>query len=812
MVNIPAYIKAWFKAKNWQIRPYQRDMVEAFQKGESRLLIAPTGGGKTLSGFLASLIDIHENKYKGLHTLYISPLKALTNDIERNLMRPVMEMGLDVRVESRTGDTSSSRRVSQRKRPPNILLTTPESLMLMLSYHDAKDIFKNLRAVIIDEVHSFAPTKRGDFTSLCLARLRYIVPNYLVFALSATVAEPQKFASWLGPAVGIIEAKNETQPEIIVMKTENPIPFTGYMAKYAIPEIYKAISEAGTSIIFVNTRSQAEKIFQDLWEINENNLPIAIYHGSISRETRQKTEKMMADGKLRSVVATAALELGIDWGQVDLVIQIGAPKGVSRLLQRIGRSNHRLDVPSTALLVPASRFEVLEMQAAIAAIESGRLDGEPFRAGSLDVIVQYIINCVCSEPSSSEAIYQQVLTAEPYKHVSRETFGKLFQFAVDGGYVLRSYERYHRLVINEDGLFVPASRMVVSRHRMNIGTIVEAAKLKVKKLNKRGTGRVIGDVEESFAQTLNPGDTFVIGGQLLSFVTVRDMFLEAMPVSGGVPKVPHYAGGNMPLSTFLSEGVRYLLSHENLWHRLPKQVQFILKLQKKVSLIPSENRILVEVFPRKKLYHFVIYSFEGRLAHQTLGMLVTRRMERLKLRPLSFSVTDYALSVTSTKPVKREDIDYIFSREILLDELEEWITESPMLKRSFRKVATITGLTEQRSGGSKKSMKQVTFSTDLIYEVLLKHEPNHILLEVTRDDAERELLDIDRIADLLDHFQDKMQFVELERPSPISISVIFDVRTERVHGGGAEALLSSLKMEAEATEMMEEITQHADDD
>lgn len=809
MVSIPGYIKTWFEGKSWKIRSYQKQMIEAFQRQKSTLLIAPTGGGKTLSGFLPSLIDIHDNKHKGLHTLYISPLKALTNDIERNLMRPITEMGLNVRVESRTGDTSSARRVSQRKKPPNILLTTPESLMLMLSYHDAREIFKNLKCVVIDEVHSFAPTKRGDFTSLCLARLRYLVPDYIVFALSATVAEPDKFAEWMGGNVEIIEAKNATKPEITVMQTKNPIPFTGYMAKYAIPEIYEAISKAGTSIVFVNTRSQAEKIFQDLWEINKTAMPIAIYHGSVSRENRQKTEKMMADGKLRSVVATAALELGIDWGQVDLVIQIGAPKGVSRLLQRIGRSNHRLDVPSRAMLVPANRFEVLEMQAAIASIESGRLDGEPFRPGSLDVIVQYIINCVCSEPSSSEQLYKQVLTAAPYKNVSREAFGKLFQFAVDGGYVLRSYDRYHRLIINEDGLFIPASRMVISRHRMNIGTIVEAAKLKVKKLNKRGTGRIVGDVEESFAQMLAPGDTFVIGGEMLTFLTVRDMILEAMPAGGNIPKVPHYAGGNMPLSTFLSAGVRYILSHEKLWSRLPKQVQFILKLQKKVSQIPSEDKILVEVFPRKKLYHFVIYSFEGRLAHQTLGMLVTRRMERLKLHPLSFSVTDYALSVTSTKPVKKEDMEYIFRSDILLDELEEWIIESPMLKRSFRKVATITGITEQRSGGTKKSMKQVTFSTDLIYEVLLKYEPNHILLEVTRDDAERELLDIDRIADLLDHFQEKMQFVELERPSPISISVIFDVRTERVYGSGAEELLTSLAREQEAAETMEEIVDNA---
>ncbi len=804
MVSIPAYINAWFKARRWKIRPYQRQMVEAFGRGQSTLLIAPTGSGKTLSGFLASLIDIHKTKHKGFHTIYISPLKALTHDIERNLTKPVEEMKLDVTVESRTGDTSSARRVKQRKKPPNILLTTPESLMLMLSYHDAADMFKNLKCVIIDEIHSFAPTKRGDFTALCLSRLKYLAPELITFALSATIAEPQKFAEWLGHDVGIIQAKDEVKPHITIMETKEPIPYTGFMVKYAVPEIYEAIRKARTSIIFVNTRSQAEFLFQMLWEINEESLPIAIYHGSVSKENRLKAENLMAAGKLRSVVATAALELGIDWGQVDLVIQVGAPKGVSRLLQRIGRSNHRMDEPSRAQIVPANRFEVLESTAAITSIASGRLDGEPFRSGSLDVVVQYIINCVCSEPSKPEDIYQQVISAYPYKNVSREIFDQLFRFAFDGGYTLRSYERYHRLMIDENGLFVPASRMVVSRHRMNIGTIVEAGKLRVKKMFKSGRGRIIGEVEENFAQTLSPGDTFLIAGELLSFVAVRDMILEALPAKGATPKIPHYAGGNMPLSTFLAEGVRHILSNENLWHLLPPQVTKLLNLQKKVSVIPSENKILVEVFPRKKLFHFVIYGFEGRLAHQTLGMLVTRRMERLKLRPLSFAVTDYALSVTSTKPVKREDIEYILSTDILLDELEEWVIESPMLKRSFRKVATITGLTEQRYAGNKKSMKQVTFSTDLIYEVLLKYEPNHILLQITRDDAERELLDIERVAEMLDHFSDKLQFVELPRPSPISISVIFDVRTERVHKTGAEELLATLQAEAQAKEVVEE--------
>ena len=805
-MEIPLYITRWFEQKNWKIRPYQQEMVKSYFARQAALLMAPTGGGKTLSGFLGPLIDIHENRPKGIHTIYISPLKALTHDIERNLLKPVEEMGLKIDIQSRTGDTKQSARARMRRKPPNILLTTPESLMLMLSYTDARDIFKNLRSIIIDEVHSFASTKRGDFTALAMARLRAISPQHRVYALSATVAEPDRFAEWLGGNVKLIHAKTNVKPEVEILKTEASMPYSGFMVAYAVKEIYEQITKARTSIIFVNTRSQAEFMFQMLWEINDAALPIAIYHGSLSRENRQKAERLMSEGKLRSVVATAALELGIDWGQVDLVIQVGAPKGVSRLLQRIGRSNHRMDEPSRALLVPSNRFEVLECVSAIRAISKGQLDGEPFRPGSLDVVIQYIINCACSEPLEPEEIYKQIISSQPYANMKRDIFEKLFRFAVDGGYVLRAYDRYKRLKQNENGQYEIANKMVASRHRQNIGTIVEAARLKVKRLSKNGkTGRIIGEVEESFVSQLAPGDSFSFAGEILEYVRVRDMFVEAKPTAATKPKFPTYAGGNMPLSTFLAEGVKDIFTDEKKWKLLPNEVSQLLKIQEKLSVIPNCDQILVESFPRHKLFFLVIYGFEGRRAHQTLGILATRRLERLKLRPLSFTVTDYGLAITLAKQVREEHMEYIFSPEIILDEYEEWITLSPMVKRSFRKVATITGLTEQRYHGTNKTMHQMSFSTDLIYEVLLKHEPDHILLSIAREDAEQELMDLQRLGDLLYKFKDKMLFKELERPSPISIPVIYDVRTERVHGSGAEELLANLKAEQEAETAMDEI-------
>ncbi|MDM7859021.1 ligase-associated DNA damage response DEXH box helicase [Alteromonas sp. ASW11-36] len=806
--NLPTQFQQWFDSRGWQLREYQQAMLDAFEQRQSTLLIAPTGAGKTLSGLLPSLVDLSANPQSGMHTLYISPLKALTHDIERNLLQPVAEMGLDITIETRTGDTPSHKRQRQRKKPPNIFLTTPESLMLMLSYADAERIFGKLKTIVVDEVHAFAAGKRGDFTALAIAQLRQLSPQLLTFGLSATVAEPDKLARWLGPTeqpVAIQQVKSHVLPNVRILDSKNRIPFGGFMAKYAVPEIYAAIQTVKTALVFVNTRAQAELLFQFLWEANDKALPIAIYHGSLSKEQRRKTESLMAAGKIRAVVSTSALELGIDWGDIQLVIQVGAPKGVSRLLQRIGRSNHRMDEPSEALLVPANRFEALECDSAIKAIAEQQLDGEPFYSGALDVIPQFIVNCLCSQASRPETIYKMVRTAPPYADLEEELFKALWQFTEDGGYALQAYERYRRLELGEDGLYRPASKRIIQRHRQNVGTIVEAGRLKVKRLRRAHQGKVIGEVEEYFAQQLVKGDTFLFAGEMLQFECIRDMFLEARPSKAGEPKIPSYVGGQMPLSTFLAEGVKRLLDNPQDWPRLPTDVQEWLSLQAQFSHIPSRDTILIEQFPHRQTQFTLFYTFDGRKAHQTLGMLLTRRMEKLKLKPLSFSITDYGLSICSVEPVTAAHIDQLFSPDILGDELENWMLESPMLKRSFRRVAMVSGLIEQQYHGQRKSMRQVTFSTDLIYDTLREYDPDHILLKVTREDAERELLDLSRLGDLLIRYVGRTQFVALEKVSPMAIPIVLDVRSEAVKGAGREALLEQASLYAEAEQMMDDV-------
>jgi ATP-dependent Lhr-like helicase len=813
---VPAIFKKWFNDKDWKIRSYQTQMVRAFANQQSSLLIAPTGAGKTLSGFLPCLIDLYKlleagqsNKEISLHTLYISPLKALTYDINRNLNAPIEQMDLNIKVASRTGDTTSYQRQQQRKNPPNILLTTPESLMLMLSYVDAQRIFAKLKCVIVDETHSFANSKRGDFMSLALARLHYLNPSFIRVGLSATVAHPHSLAAWLGVTgepTDIIQAKSRVKPRLKILTNKKHIPFGGYMAKYARKEILDAITKANTSLVFVNTRAQAELIFQSLWEENTQALPIAIYHGSLSKEQRQKTEAMMAEGKLRAVVATSALELGIDWGDVDLVIQVGAPKGVSRLMQRIGRSNHRLDEPSQALLVPANRFESLECLAAIKAAKKGDLDGEPPMPGSLDIIAQFIMNCACSEPSAIDDVYQQVLNASPYSGVDKHTFNQLWSFTQDGGYALKAYERYFRL--SEDGgLYSPANKRVIMRHRQNIGTIVEAGRLRVKRVTRSHQGKIIGEVEEYFAQQLSKGDSFYFAGEVLVFEGIRDMIVEAKRGKAKEPKIPSFQGGQMPLSSYLADAVRALINEPDTWRELPKLVRDWLDLQKAFSELPSMEKLLIEQFPFRGGQTTMFYTFEGRKANQTLGMLLTRRMEKLGLKPLSFSITDYGLSISSVSTVLNKHIPELFNPDVLGDELEDWMLEASMLKRSFRQVAVVSGLIEQQYHSNKKTMRQVTFSTDLIYDTLREYDPDHILLKVTRENAQRELLDLERTSALLMRYHPSITYKALEKPSPMAIPIVLDVRSELVTGAGTQALLEQANLYQEAEMMLDDVRQ-----
>ena len=831
---LPARFSAWFAARGWTPRPHQLALLDMGRREQSVLLIAPTGAGKTLAGFLPTLVELSERRERkpGLHTLYISPLKALAVDVKRNLETPIAEIGLSVAVETRTGDTPSNRRQRQRRDPPDILMTTPEQLALLLSYPDAAAIFGNLSCVVLDELHALANSKRGDLLSLDLARLATLAPALRRVGLSATVAEPDELRRYLMPQPPDGEAMSElvvapagARPEIGILVPDGPgededdgrIPWSGHSARHALSLVYDAIRRNRTTLVFVNTRSQAELVFQGLWHLNEDGLAIALHHGSLAPEQRRKVEAAMSAGTLRAVVCTSTLDLGIDWGDVDLVICMGAPKGASRLAQRIGRANHRLDEASRALLVPANRFEVLECEAARAAAAEGAQDGRIRREGALDVLAQHVLGRACAEPFDPDRLYDEVRAAAPYRRLPREEFDRTVDFVATGGYALKTYDRYARLRPNApmtgDMRLRPASPRVVQQYRMNVGTIVEAPMVKIR-LVKTGRrprsaygGRMLGEIEEYFIDQLVPGDTFIFAGHVLRFEGLTEMEAVVTHAEGGEPMIPSYYGGKFPLSTYLAARVRHMLAHREEQRFLPPQVKEWLRLQEWRSVLPKDGELLVETFPRGDRFYLVCYPFEGRLAHQTLGMLLTRRLERAGARPMGFIASEYALAIWSLRDVglmaERNSLPLgeLFGEDMLGDDLESWLAESNLLKRTFRDCAIIAGMIERRFPGQEKTGRQVTFSSDLIYDVLREHEPDHILLRATYNDAATGLLDVARVGDMLRRVGGHIALKRLDRVSPLAVPVLLDIGKERVGTEANEALLHEA-----ADDLIEEAT------
>src|SRR5690348_14692028 len=800
---LPPAFAGWFVSRGWQIRAHQSALIAHAAREESVLLVAPTGGGKTLAGFLPSLIELARlpaRRPRALHTLYISPLKALAVDVTRNLEIPIAEMGLAVKVESRTGDTPHSRRLRQRHSPPDILLTTPEQLALLLATPGAKRMFAELKTVVLDELHALHNSKRGDLLALGLARLQTLAPTHRRVGLSATVADPAPLQKFLMPQPSTGEAFSEVvigqagaKPQIGISASDSYVPWAGHLARHAMLDVMDAIKTAKTALVFVNTRSQAERTFQELWRINDQNLSIALHHGSLAPGQRRKVEAAMTRGDLRAVVCTSTLDLGIDWGAVDKVICIGAPKGAARLVQRFGRDNHRLDDPSEALLVPANRFEVLECNAARDAVLAGELDGDRLRRGGLDVLAPLVLGMACSAPFDANELYGEVKSASPYGHITRADFDAVVDFVATGGYALKRYDRYARLRKTEDGLWRIAHPRMAQQYRLNVGVIVEDPMVEIR-LQSKGRpagagGRVLGQLEEYFVEQLTRGDTFVFSGRVLRFEGMRDDGAYVTKTTDSLAQIPSYNGGKFPLSTFLAERVREMVSRPESWHVLPDPVHEWLRIQEARSVIPQPGQLLIETFPRGSREYLVCYPFEGRLAHQTLGMLLTRRLERLRMRPLGFVANKYALAVWALRDMGGVDMAELFAEDMLGDDLDAWLAESNLYKRTFRNCAIISGLIERRYPGREKSGRQVTFSSDLIYDVLREHEPDHVLLRATYEDAGTGLLDIARLSEMLARVKGRIVTKRLDRVSPLAVPALIEISKEMVAGEAREDIL-----------------------
>ena len=747
------------------------------KKGFDVILHAPTGGGKTIGGFMPSIDDFINNNYKSqeFHTLYISPLKALTTDVQRNLLNPINDLKINIKVETRTSDTSTYNKAKQIKKPPNFLMTTPESFALLMARTDVINLFKNLKFVIIDELHTFFDSKRGHLLSLNVARLRSIKP-FQVIGLSATLKNTTLAKKYLSnnKNTKLVSTHSKIGPKITILNSGNRIPWSGHSPRYALSEIYSEILKFKSSILFVNTRAQAEILFESLWAINNKNKKIAIHHGSLEKELRKKVEKEIVEGHVECVVATSSLDLGLDWGNIDLVMQIGAPKGVARLVQRIGRANHTINTPSRAMLVPTNCFEYVECIAAKECVELNFLEDEIYSEGSLDVLAQHIVGVAISQKFKKEDLYKQIKEAWPYRNLNVEDFEKTLSFVENGGYSLQAYEEYSRL--RRDGEYYEIrDKSIVTKYKMNIGTIVEAEMLRLRVGN-----RYLGNIEEWFISGLSAGDTFIFGGKRLMFEKVIGNIAYAKITALEHQKIPSFKGGNLPLSTHLSKTVRKIFSKRLEAVDLPDSLKKWSELQTKFSSFPKENEFLVETFKRKngkqEKYYMAVHPFEGRNTHQTLGFLILRRIKKLGVQPFGFVANDYSILFSFSKEI--EDIDFLFSQDILIEDLYEWLEETPLIKRLFREIAIISGLIYKNLPGNQKTGKQVTFNTDLIYEVLRKHEPHHILLKITTENAKKDLVDLDRLSTFLFRIKNKIKINKLNRASALAFSLLFEYHKE----------------------------------
>ena len=794
---LPQKFQNWINKRNWGLHTHQIDVLTNSDR-KSQLLIAPTGSGKTLSGFLPTLIELDRVNFSGLHTVYVSPLKALAADIKRNLMIPIEEMGLNIKVEDRTGDTTAKTKRRQRIDPPQILLTTPESLALLISFPEANALFAKLERIIIDEIHALVENKRGHQLLLAISRLQSISKNLRKLALSATVDHPQEIAGFISENDNncpIIFAEPGPDPNISMLQTTASPPWSGAGATYAVPDVLEQISKHKTTLIFHNTRAQAEIFFHNLWLNNQDNLPVAIHHGSLDLAQRKRVEAAITKGELRAVVCTGTLDLGIDWNEVDLVIQVGAPKNIKRLVQRIGRANHTYNTPSKAIIVPANKFEIVECQAALEAVRDKDLDGEPIASGSLDVLCQHILLVACSGKILPAKLFEEIKQIGAYKNLTHEEFKECMGFCIDGGYALKRYEQWHRLKLDHSGNLILRDPRIANKIRMNVGTIQDTETLKVR-THRRSGGKPLGEIEEAFAASLTKGDTFLIGGNIVRFESLREMIVEVTHNANKQPKIATFMGTKFATSTKLSD--RILDSFENQsWKDLPADTVNWLNKQKEFSQLPVRNSLLIETFFRKSRHYLVVYGFAGRNANQTLGLILSKKLEELNLAPLGFVANDYATLIWGLEKVENPIQLFKFS-EIELG-LDKWFSGNALMKRTFKAVASVSGLIDRNLPGLRKSGRQTTFSSDILYDTLVKYDPTHLLLKITKDEAMKGLIDFSRIEEMFKRVDDNIIHKNLPHVSPLAAPMLLEVGTIPIEGQARELLLKN-----EANSLMKE--------
>lgn len=788
-------ISNWFASRGWKSFPFQQQLWDAYLSGKSGMLYSSTGSGKTYAALMGPLIEfINDGEIgNGGTIIWITPLRALTNDIAESIRQPIHELGLPFEVDVRTGDTSAHRKKKQLAKLPSILVTTPESLNLLLSYEQSCKSLKSLKMVVVDEWHELIGSKRGIQTELALSRLRSWCPDLKIWGLSATLGNPnQAMDCLLGQPTKsnqkknrlLIKHKDELNLDIvsIIPKKIELFPWAGHLNTVLLKDVVETIHNYNSTLLFTNTRSQAEAWYQAIINFDESLIGlIALHHGSLEHEKRQWVETAIKSGDLKCVIATSSLDLGVDFSPVDHVVQLGSPKGISRLLQRAGRSGHKPGEKSTVTFVPTNCLELIELSAAREAILKDQLEARSPVNKPLDVLVQHLVTIATGGGFESNKLYKEVKSTYSYSSLTEKEWQWCIDFVENGGNCLKGYPEY-RKIENEEGKYKVSGRSIAIRHRMSIGTITSDSAMNVKFVK----GPKIGIVEEAFISRLRPGDKFTFGGRALELVRVRDMTAYVRRAKSNKASPVRWMGGKMPLSSELSKGVRRCLtraSKEKYPDEEMKAIKPILELQALWSKIPVEDELLVEQVQTLDGHHLFFFPFEGRLVHEGLSSLIAYRISKLSPITFTISINDYGFELLSVDKVDLDEelVRTLVDNKNLQEDIVNSMNATQMARRHFREIARVAGLVFQGYPGSGKSTKQIQASSELFFDVFKEHDPDNLLLKQADREILASQLEESRLKNVLDRLSETdISIMGLDKPSPLSFPLLVDRLRQKV--------------------------------
>ncbi|MDX2098998.1 MAG: ligase-associated DNA damage response DEXH box helicase, partial [Leptolyngbyaceae cyanobacterium bins.59] len=771
----------------WEPLPFQRETWEAYLAGHSGLIQVPTGSGKTYGAVMGPIAEMLATPSKGLQLLYITPLRALSRDIEQSIRRPIAEMGWSLRVESRTGDTSASRKAQQLKNMPEILITTPESLALMLSYKEGKDRFQALRCVILDEWHELLSSKRGTQTELCLAHLRGLQPNVRTWAISATlgnVAEAAQVAVGRGATPIVVRSNLQRRTVIhsILPDSVDTFPWVGHLGLRMFEDLVAALDIEISTLIFTNTRSQAEKWYQALtFALPDQADRIALHHSSIHLKEREAIEAGLKAGEIRWVVCTSSLDLGVDFQPVERVVQIGSAKNLARLLQRAGRSAHVPQGTSEILFLPTNALELLEISAFRRGLEAGDVEPRHPLSKPYDVLVQHLVTLACGDGFEAEKAFLEIRSTIAYSQLTEAEFTWVLDFLTTGGKCLNAYPRYRKLIL-EKGHYTVADAQIARLHRMGIGTITSNQTVWMRYTNQRE----IGSVEESFVSKLKKGDVFFFAGKQLEFFMMKDMVVYVKGTTKRSTVTPIWGGGTLAISDSLSTHLRHEIAIARTPEALNRELtclQPILATQARISHLPASHELLMECCKTRDGQHLYVFPFAGRFVHEGLGCLWSYRFARQQPATFTISVNDYGFEILAPKdyPFQKLFSTDFLSREDMETDLKASLNISELTGRKFRGISQVAGLVFKGYPSSQKTTSQLQISASLIYDVFTKYEPENLLLQ----QAEQEVLSDQLEAHRLDRTLDQMREMAIiwkttRRPSPFAFPLLVERLSSRL--------------------------------